>query len=254
MTMLVSNARAALAAVLLAAAAPTVWAGPVTVNPGDSAVPIPVYNSAVVPTYTIDHSTGLETATIITGPAQVTAVYFEELAVKTSLNPAGETFVFALGASSPIGPGTLSGLPGTLNGFKGYSTAVESCDPISAFAKGGCSTADSGTVTRSQDGSTLTFDHIALKPGTISIDGIPVSADFSYAYAVFTNAQTWTDPTGTCFTGASGAGSACFQALGPSGPAGSSGGGGGNEVPEPGVLGLLGLGLVGAMIRRRKSS
>jgi hypothetical protein len=77
-----------------------------------------------------------------------------------------------------------------------------------------------------------------------------VSGDISYAYAIFTNASSWTDPTGACFTGA-GASAACFDYLAPSGS--TVGGGGSSSVPEPGVLSLLGLGLTGLILRRRKT-
>lgn len=55
----------------LALAAPAVWATPVTVNPGDSGVAVPIYPaSSGTPTYTVLGTTGVETAFVETGPAQ----------------------------------------------------------------------------------------------------------------------------------------------------------------------------------------
>jgi hypothetical protein len=235
--------------VLAAVAATAAWAQPVTVVDGSSNVTVPVYPGpfSPPPAYTVLGSTGIQTAAVVVDDSP-TEVAFDEYAVTTPLNPfntktaGGVVFVFAVAALSNIGPGTLSGL----GGFTGYQTAVEGCDPLTAVGAGSAATCSHSAGTVSRAGGSLTFGGIQLSPGTI--DG--VSGDISYAYAIFTNASSWTDPTGACFTG-SGASAACFDYLTPSGSA--VGSGGTSSVPEPGVLSLLGLGLTGLILRRRKT-
>jgi hypothetical protein len=242
--------RPVLAAGLLAAvAATTAWAQPVTVVDGSSNVTVPIYPGpfAPPPAYTVLGSTGIQEAIVIVNDSP-TPVAFDEYAVTTPLNPLnsktsdGVTFVFAVAALSNIGPGTLSGL----GGFTGYQTAVEGCDPLTAIGAGAAASCGHLAGTVSRTAGTLSFGGIQLAPGTI--DGF--SGDISYAYAIFTNASSWKDPTGACFTG-TGAGAACFDYLAPSGSI--VGGGSSSGVPEPGVLSLLGLGLSGLLLRRRKT-
>lgn len=173
---------------------------------------------------------------------------FDEYAIRTNLNPAGVTFLFAVGVESLGGAAPSSGTLSGLAGFSGYSTAVEACDPISAFNNGSCSSGNAGTVSRSADGNTLTFNGVTLSPGTVTVDGTPYTGDFSYAYAIFTNASSFVDPGGACFSAVGLPGPACLNELTPTGNAG----GGGAQVPEPGLVGLLGLGLAGLLAGRRR--
>jgi hypothetical protein len=234
---------------LVAVAATAAWAQPVAVVDGSSYVTVPVYPGpfSPPPAYTVLGSTGIQTAAVVVDDSP-TEVAFDEYAVTTPLNPFntktadGVVFVFAVAALSNIGPGTLSGL----GGFTGYQSAVEGCDPLTAVGAGSAATCSHAAGTVSRAGGSLTFGGIQLSPGTID----DVSGDISYAYAIFTNASSWTDPSGACFTG-SGASAACFDYLAPSGS--TVGGGGTSSVPEPGVLSLLGLGLTGLILRRRKT-
>jgi hypothetical protein len=235
---------------LMSMAAASALAAPVTVVDGSSNVTVPVYPGPFTPppAYTVLGSTGIQTASVVVDGSP-TLVAFDEYAVTTPLNPFntrttdGVAFVFALAALSNVGPGTFGGL----GGFTGYQTAVEGCDPLTAIGAGSAASCSHAAGTVSRTAGTLTFNNILLSPGTI--DGF--SGDISYAYAIFTNASSWKDPTGACFTG-SGASAACFDYLAPSGST-VGGGSGGTGVPEPGVLSLLCLGLTGLILRRRKT-
>jgi hypothetical protein len=230
----------------MSVAAASALAAPVTVVDGSSNVAVPVYPGpfAPPPAYTVLGSTGVQTVELVVDGSP-TVVAFDEYAITTPLNPLnakGVAFVFAVAALSNIGPGTLSGL----GGFTGYETAVEGCDPLTAIGAGSAATCSHPAGTVSRAAGTLTFSNIQLSPGTI--DGF--SGDISYAYAIFTNASSWKDPTGACFTGSGATG--CFDYLAPSGST-VGGGGGGTGVPEPGALSLLCLGLTGLILRRRKT-
>jgi len=214
---------------------------PVTVSPGDVGDPVGIY-SGPVPPYTLVTSPVPAPQEGLIGPV---VVAWDEAVVTTPINPfgaKGEVFVFAAASTAALANLSLS-----LTGFTGYSTAIEACDPVT-FGGGLACGLSAGSAARSADGSTITITGVGETAGVFA--GIP--ANVTDLYAIFTNATSFTDPT-ACISGSvvgAAAGKVCVDSLGPSGP---TTGGGGSSVPEPGGLALLGLGVLGAMLRRRRS-
>ena len=210
-----------LAAMLTASA----WAAPVTVPPGASNLPIPVFSGSA-PTITV---LGSVDDTQMKGGITLT---FEEWAVETSLNPGVVSIGFEILASN-----APTSLDATLHGFGGFTLSAESCDPFTAMSSGVCGT-QTGTVSRSNGtGEHLTFSAL----GTMGVSppvGPPVNA--TNLYGIFTNAPGFTHAPvkvtddGTPFN---------FTGLAPSTK---------TSVPEPATLGLLGLGLLGTLLTRRR--
>jgi hypothetical protein len=210
---------------LAALAAPAAFAAPITVQPGDTGIAVPLYSSSGTPTLRVLADTGLQTATL-----DGMTVQFEEVAVSTSLNPAGVSFGFALAASND--PSALSA---ALPGFGGFMTAVESCDPLSLGSSGVCGKA-TGTVGRSGGtGGLLTFSSIGTTGVTVPVLG---TTFVSNVYGIFTDAPGFVDPQvtviddGTTFT---------FDGIAPQAA---------TSVPEPATLALLGLGLLSLLWMR----
>ena len=204
-------------ALLAASACALAWSSPTTIAPGDTNVPIPTF-SGTPPTVTVLFDTKIQTDMV----GDVT-VNFDEMALKTSLDPSGVTFGFAISVSN-----TPSSLGAMLPGFGGFTTAVETCVPL-ITGPAVCGTP--GTAGRSSGtGDTLSFAGLGTTPVTVG----PITANASNIYGIFTNAAGFMQPTtvtivddGTTFS---------FKGIGAS----SS-----TAVPEPATLALLGLGLLG---------
>ncbi len=223
------------AVVLASLVAPVALASPVNVNPGDTNLSVPTYFGAV-PNYSVIGTTG-----VLSAYSGNVLFAFDEIAFRSpALNPNGVSFAFAVASSAP-GPLSLS-----MSGFGGYTTQVEACDPLSVISTQTCSGTSTGTVSRSTDGGTLTFNSMTLSSATYG----GISGNFSNVYGIFTNATTFVDPSAqACVTAESGA-QICgsFSSLGPSGGTTTP------SVPEPATWSLLGIGLAGIGFLRRKRS
>jgi len=207
------------------------WSSPVAVPPAASNVAIPAFSGGGTPTVDVLSDTGLQTLT-----KQGVTVSFEEFALKTNLNPFGAADI-AIGfwiVTSNM-PSSLGGL---LHGYGGSMLSAESCDPFTS-GPSVCST-QTGTVSRSPgNGQNLTFASL----GTTAVTPPPggsMSMNASNVYGVFSDASSFNKaPVQITDDGKTFA----FTGFGVSSSA---------AVPEPGTLGLLGLGMLLALITRRR--
>jgi hypothetical protein len=220
-----TSLRLAVAAVA-AAGASAAWATPVNVAPGASDIPVPTYTGTGTPSVTVLATTGVQTDTVGN-----TVVQFEEIAARTSLNTAGISFGFAITASN-----APTALGVSLPGYAGFTSGVESCDPLTIGTAGVCGTS-TGVVSRSSGtGDTLSFGKIgttALSPPA----GPPVYV--SNVYGIFTNAPAFVDPSVTVTDDGM---TFVFNGIAPAAAA---------AVPEPASLALLLLGFSGLLLMRR---
>ena len=210
--------------VLAASACAVAWSNPTMIAPGDTGVPIPTFSGSA-PTVTVLFDTGVQMDTV----GDVT-VQFDELALKTSLDPSGVSFGFLITASN-----TPTSLGATLPGFGNFMTAVETCVP---FVAGPAVCGTAGTASRSTGaGDVLGFAGLGTTPVTVG----PITVNASNIYGIFTDASGFMHPTMVTVTddGAS----FSFQGIGAS----SS-----TAVPEPATLTLLGLGLLGLGFTRAR--
>ena len=213
---------------VLAACAPgaltQAQAAPAALPPGGTVNPIPAYNGTGTPTHDILADTGLQSSS-----SNGMTVQFEEWAVRTSLNPSGVVFAFAIMTSN-----NPTSLGATLPGYSGFTTSVETCDPFTATTT--CGTATGMASRSSGAGDTLSFGSLGTTAVTPPI-GSPTYV--SNLYGIFTNASGWVDPKVTVIDDGS---SFMFDGIAPKST---------TSAPEPATLGLLALGLLGTSLARR---